>query len=185
FAADRRLRRARPDLLTILVPRHARRGAEIAAQAQAAGLATGLRSAGTAPDAVTELYLADTMGELGLFYRLSGIAFIGGSLVPHGGQNLVEAARLDCAVITGPHTHNFAEVIAEMERAGAVTQVEDAEALAAAIEDLLARPERREAQSRAGRAIAERNRGTIETVLAALAPCLDPLASRATGHARA
>jgi len=185
FAADRRLRSARPDLLTILVPRHARRGTEIAAQAEAAGLATGRRSAGAAPDAKTELYLADTMNELGLFYRLSGIAFIGGSLVPHGGQNLVEAARLDCAVITGPHTHNFAEVITEMDRAGAVTQVADAEALALAIEKLLARPEHREAQSRAGRAIAERNRGTIETVLEALAPCLDPLASRATGHARA
>jgi 3-deoxy-D-manno-octulosonic-acid transferase len=185
FAADRRLRRARPDLLTVLVPRHATRGAEIAAQAASAGLAACRRSAGALPDAGTQLYLADTMGELGLFYRLSGIAFIGGSLVPHGGQNLVEAARLDCAVITGPHTHNFAEVIAEMERARAVTRVTDAEALAAAIESLLARPEEREAQSRAGREIAERNRGTIETVLEALAPCLDPLAPRAAGHARA
>lgn len=184
FAADRRLRGTRPDLLTILVPRHARRGPEIAAQAQAAGLTAVRRGAGALPDAGTELYLADTMGELGLFYRLARIAFIGGSLVPHGGQNMVEAARLDCAVITGPHTHNFAEVVAEMERANAIARVADAGMLAVAVEGLLARPERLAAQSRAGREIAERNRGTIDTVLRALTPLIDLLAPRADGHAR-
>jgi 3-deoxy-D-manno-octulosonic-acid transferase len=95
--------------LTVIVPRHPARGADIEAEAIAKGLATRRRSIGTLPDASTEVYVADTLGELGLFYRAAPFAFLGGSLIPHGGQNPLEPARLGTAVLTGPHTHNFEE----------------------------------------------------------------------------
>jgi 3-deoxy-D-manno-octulosonic-acid transferase len=95
--------------LTVIVPRHPARGAEIEAEAVAKGLATQRRSTGALPDASTEVYVADTLGELGLFYRAAPFAFLGGSLIPHGGQNPLEPARLGTAVLTGPHMHNFDE----------------------------------------------------------------------------
>ncbi len=99
--------RAFADLLTIIVPRHPERGPEIV---MLCGTRRTLRRAtGALPDAGTAIYVADTMGELGLFYRLAPFAFIGGSLIPHGGQNPLEAARLGCAVLAGPHTANFAD----------------------------------------------------------------------------
>lgn len=100
------LRRTIPDILTLIVPRHVERGPEIA---MLCGTRPARRRAlGELPDARTAVYVADTMGELGLFYRLALFAFIGGSLVRHGGQNPLEPARLGCAVVAGPHTFNFA-----------------------------------------------------------------------------
>src|SRR5262249_8309864 len=102
------LRRQHPDLLTIIAPRHPERGGEIV---MLAGDRTGRqRSKKALPDSSTAVYVADTMGGVGLFYRLAPFAFIGGSLIPHGGQNPLEPARLHCAVMTGPHTHNFTVV---------------------------------------------------------------------------
>jgi 3-deoxy-D-manno-octulosonic-acid transferase len=100
------LRRRFPDLLTVLVPRHPERGAEIAMLCGARK--TLRRSEGHIPERETAIYIADTLGELGLFYRLTPFAFVGGSLVPHGGQNPLEPARLARAVLAGPHTENFA-----------------------------------------------------------------------------
>lgn len=99
------LKRTHRDLLTVIVPRHPERGAAIAMLCGAR--AAQRRSQGRDPDADTSIYIADTMGELGLFYRIAPFAFIGGSLVPHGGQNPLEPARLGCAVLAGPHTENF------------------------------------------------------------------------------
>jgi 3-deoxy-D-manno-octulosonic-acid transferase len=99
------LRRDHPDLLTIVVPRHPDRGGEIAMLCGTRPAAR--RAAGTLPSQATAIYIADTMGELGLFYRLARIAFMGGSLIAHGGQNPLEPARLACAVMAGPHTENF------------------------------------------------------------------------------
>jgi 3-deoxy-D-manno-octulosonic-acid transferase len=103
--AHDRLRRLFPDLLTIIAPRHPIRGHEIAILCGERPL--GQRSKGKLPDKETEVYVADTLGELGIFYRLSPFAFVGGSLVPHGGQNPLEPARLERAVLAGPHTQNF------------------------------------------------------------------------------
>ncbi len=103
--AHDRLRQKFPSLLTILVPRHPRRGPELemlCGTRKCARRSTGGRIAGD-----TAVYVADTIGELGLFYRLAPFAFMGGSLIPHGGQNPLEPARLDCAVMAGPHTENF------------------------------------------------------------------------------
>jgi 3-deoxy-D-manno-octulosonic-acid transferase len=99
------LRRSFPELLTIIVPRHAERGGEIAMLCGTRP--TRRRSRGDEPEPDTAVYIADTMGELGLFYRLASFAFVGGSLVRHGGQNPLEPARLNCAVLAGPYTFNF------------------------------------------------------------------------------
>jgi len=99
------LRQTISNLLTIIVPRHVERGPEIA---MLCGTRPARRRAlGELPAGDTAVYIADTMGELGLFYRLAQFAFVGGSLVRHGGQNPLEPARLDCAVLAGPHTFNF------------------------------------------------------------------------------
>ncbi|HEY2068002.1 MAG TPA: 3-deoxy-D-manno-octulosonic acid transferase [Rhizomicrobium sp.] len=125
------LRRSRPNLLTIIVPRHAERGPDIA---MLCGTRPTLRrSQHVLPDGGTAIYIADTMGELGLFYRTSPIAFIGGSLIAHGGQNPLEPARLHCAVMAGPHTFNFTpayDAIFAEQGAGRVTSSSEIAALA-------------------------------------------------------
>jgi 3-deoxy-D-manno-octulosonic-acid transferase len=99
------LRKQFPDLLTIIVPRHPERAAGIAMLCGTR--LSRRRAADELPDAKTAVYIADTMGELGLFYRLAPFAFVGGSLIRHGGQNPLEPAKLGCAVLAGPHTFNF------------------------------------------------------------------------------
>ena len=175
IAAHRRLAPSHPRLLTLIVPRHATRGAEIAAACRAAGLAVSQRSLGARPDQYGDVYIADTMGELGLFYRLARIAFVGGSLVPHGGQNALEAARLDCAIVFGPHMHNFAEVAAALLAAGGAEQVDDAEALGTTIGRLLGDPAAVASRSAAARQVAETGRGTVARVTQALAPMFEHL----------
>ena len=108
--AQRAIVQRHPDLLTILVPRHPERGAALADWLRSERVAFARRAAGEPPDNACALYLADTLGELGLFYRLADIAFIGKSLVPDGGgQNPLEAARLGCPLLFGPHMANFME----------------------------------------------------------------------------
>ncbi|WP_052214500.1 3-deoxy-D-manno-octulosonic acid transferase [Belnapia sp. F-4-1] len=130
-----------PGLLTILVPRHPERGAAIAAEA--GSLPTIRRSAGALPGPGTALYIADTLGELGLFYRLAHVALVGGSLVPHGGQNPLEPARLGCPILLGPHTGNFTDIAARLLAAGGARLVTPPEpgALAAAIRAVLSNPD--------------------------------------------
>lgn len=99
-----------PDLLTVIVPRHPQRGDSIRRQLEDIGLKVCQRSKAETPGTDCNIYLADTLGELGLFYRLCGTAFIGGSMIPHGGQNPVEAALVGCAIITGPYIQNFTSV---------------------------------------------------------------------------
>ncbi|HSZ75681.1 MAG TPA: 3-deoxy-D-manno-octulosonic acid transferase [Rhizomicrobium sp.] len=101
------IRQTHRDLLTIIVPRHPDRGAEVAMLCGTRSVRR--RSDNALPSRDTAIYVADTMGELGLFYRTAPFAFMGGSLIQHGGQNPLEPARLHCAVIAGPHTDNFVE----------------------------------------------------------------------------
>ena len=120
--------------LTVIVPRHPARGAEVEAEALGKGLATRRRSAGALPESTTDVYVADTLGELGLFYRVVPFAFLGGSLIPHGGQNPLEPARLGTAVLTGPQTHNFEEtfgVLLAAQGEGLVRTVDDLHAIVA------------------------------------------------------
>jgi 3-deoxy-D-manno-octulosonic-acid transferase len=178
------LREAHPDLLTIVVPRHATRGAAIARVLGEAGLLVARRGAGETPDAATQVYVADTMGELGLFFRLAGIAFIGKSLAGSGGQNPLEAARLDCAVLFGPGMDNFADIARRMGVAQAARQVADGDALADAVGALLANPgERRGAAGRA-HAFAAAEAHVLDAVMDELAPYLDALEAPGEKHAR-
>ena len=103
-----RLRTNFPGLLTLIAPRHPDRGAAVSEIAAAAGLSVALRSRGELPTRATQIYVTDTLGELGLIYRVAPAVFIGGSLVRHGGQNPVEAAKLRTAILHGPHVWNFA-----------------------------------------------------------------------------
>ena len=110
---------------TIIAPRHPERGAGVVEIATAAGLNAVARSRGLLPDRGTDVYVADTIGELGLIYRLAPIVFMGGSLVRHGGQNPIEAAKLGAAILHGPHVWNFTEIYAALRKrvadAGLVT----------------------------------------------------------------
>ena len=133
----RRIAAARPDVLTIIAPRHPERGDDIVRLAQAAGFTTARRSLGESPDASTGIYIADTIGELGLFYSASTVAFVGGSLVARGGQNPIEAIRFDTVVLTGPDTSNFTDAYAALLRRGGALQVTNAAGIADAVTRLL------------------------------------------------
>jgi 3-deoxy-D-manno-octulosonic-acid transferase len=160
-----RLRAVYPDLLTILIPRHAVRGDAIVAFLRAKGLYLSQRSQHEPLTAETALYVADTMGELGLFYRLAPIAFIGGSLIPHGGQNPLEAARLHTALLCGTHTHNFTAIVAELRAASALAVVQDAEELYQQLAFLLANPQAQAQRAEAAFAVVQQQGGAINAVL--------------------
>ena len=134
------LRKQRPDALTIIVPRHTARGPDIEALAKSRGFAALRRTGGALPSSETQVYVADTLGELGLFYRAADFAFLGGSLVPHGGQNPLEAARLETAVITGPYTHNFEEIFRVLLDAQGEGRVRSTEELSALVLRLIGDP---------------------------------------------
>jgi 3-deoxy-D-manno-octulosonic-acid transferase len=178
---------ARPGLLTIVIPRHPTRGPEIAAMLRGRGLKTAVRSADEPITPDTAVYLADTMGELGVFYRLSNVAFVGGSLVVRGGQNVLEAAKLGCAIVHGPHMENFRAIAAELGAAGASATVHDAGDLAAAIGPLLDDPVLREQRGAAALRVANAKTGILDAVLRELGPFLDalPATTSAPRHARA
>lgn len=116
-------------LLTVIVPRHPEKGAAMAVVCEAAGLRTSLRSENAVIEANTDVYIADTLGELGLFYRAFPLCFIGGSLISHGGQNPLEAARLGCTILFGPYMHNFADIASGLLRADAALEVRNTEEL--------------------------------------------------------
>lgn len=159
-----------PDVLTIIVPRHPQRGGDIAAALKNFKIA--LRSQSKTIPPATQIYIADTLGELGLFYRLSDIVFMGGALVKQGGQNPLEPARLSCAILTGPYTHNFAEMFQEMEQAGCCLRIDSAEALAAQVGLLLGDIAARDRLQSAVKRWMEGKGGTAERLLAALEPVL-------------
>ncbi len=173
-AAHLKMKPGTADLLTIIVPRHPERGPLIAEQLRAANLNVALRSEGKLPEPRTDIYVADTIGELGLFYTLAPVAFIGGSLVPHGGQNPVEAIKLGAAVLMGPHRQNFRDSYTDLLRVGGCKEVSDAESLATAALDLLNDATGRTVMtSRAEGAIAAMS-GALPRTLAALEPYLPP-----------
>ena len=119
------LRTLLPGLLTVIVPRHPERGGEVMDMLNGRGLTAALRSTRQLPGMEHEAYIADTMGELGLFFRLAPVVCVGGSLIPIGGHNPVEPAQFGCAVIYGPHMTNFSEVAAQLEASSAALRVTD------------------------------------------------------------
>ena len=173
FAAHEAARAETPGLLAIVAPRDPRRGAEVAGAAAARGLRAARRGAGKAPPgAGVDVYVADTMGELGLFYRAAPLAFVGGSIARRGGHNPIEPIQLGCVALTGPDLRNFAGVAEDLRAARALRTAADGAALGAAVAALLRDDAARAAlAARQKRAIAGKARA-LDATLAALAPLL-------------
>jgi 3-deoxy-D-manno-octulosonic-acid transferase len=172
IAAHRQLRAKYPGLLTIIAPRHPERGPGIAEAAKGAGLSVALRSRGDLPKPDVDVFVADTLGELGLVYRLAPVVFMGGSLVSRGGQNPIEAIRLGAAIVHGPHVWNFAEIYAALDAVHGAELVADQEALTRCIAGWLANPMARKTVADAAAATVEKLGGALERTLAALEPYL-------------
>ncbi|MCY3855362.1 MAG: 3-deoxy-D-manno-octulosonic acid transferase [Rhodospirillales bacterium] len=178
--AHARLSRRWPDLLTILLPRHPDRGDSIEAQVRKCGLTVRRRSLGVMPGDAN-VYVADTLGETGLFYRLAPVALVGGTLAPRGGHNLLEPAQLDCAILHGPDVANVVDVATELKQAGAATEVVDADTLAGALSHLLEQPAAAERMASAAKQVATRSRGVTTQVTELLGPMI---AAAKVAHAR-
>lgn len=171
FAVHQALTKRFPGLLTIVAPRHASRGDEIAVQARARGLNVAQRSRGEPISRDTAVYLADTMGELGLFYRLTSIIFVGKSLVENGGgQNPIEPAKLGSAILHGPHVQNFEEVYAELGASGGSVSVAGGGDLARALARLFSDPSQLRQMARAAAETVEGLGGATRRIEAALEP---------------
>ena len=174
LAAHARLREVHPEALLVLVPRHPQRFDGVAALCEQAGMPAARRSRDEWPTDTTAVYLGDTMGELLALYGAAGLAFVGGSLVPIGGHNLLEPAALGVPVLTGPELANFAEVAEVLREAEALVGVADEAALAASLAALFADPAERRRLGEAGRAVVAANRGALARTLEGLARLLPP-----------
>jgi 3-deoxy-D-manno-octulosonic-acid transferase len=170
--AHGRLRGNFPGLLTVIAPRHPERGPDIVDIAQSNGLNAALRSRGEMPTSETDIYVADTMGELGLIYRLALAVFMGGSLVRHGGQNPIEPAKLGAAILHGPHVWNFTEIYDALDRARGAEPVGDVARLTAGLAVFLNDAAARRRTTEAARATVEALGGAFDRTLRSLEPYL-------------
>ncbi|MFC0679955.1 lipid IV(A) 3-deoxy-D-manno-octulosonic acid transferase [Lysobacter korlensis] len=173
-AIHRRLRERFPDLLLLWAPRHPERFRIVADHARAAGWGLSTRSRGRWPQPDDAVFVIDTLGELMQFYACASVAFVGGSLQPIGGHNLLEPAAAGTPVVTGPHLHNFAEIARRLDEAQALRMGADADAVEHAIAGLLADENARQAMARAGHQLVEAGRGALAHTLALLQPALPP-----------
>ena len=171
--AHRRLLANHPDALLILVPRHPERFNSVFELCQREGFATVRRSTGASVDAQTSVLLGDTMGELLFLYALADSAFVGGSLVPNGGHNLLEPAALAKPVISGPHLFNFLDIAAQLRSAGALAEVDDAEGLATEVQRLFELPRDAQRMADAGLSVMRRNQGALQRLLDGLGRLID------------
>jgi 3-deoxy-D-manno-octulosonic-acid transferase len=168
--AHRALKGFFPSLLTVVVPRHPGRGETIARLVEASGLSSTLRSRRELPTSLTDVYVADTMGELGLFYRLSPVVFVGGSLIEHGGQNPIEAIKLGASLVHGPHIFNFSDVYEALDGAGGARVVATREALVKQLGQLLADQTARDQVVHAAERVVVQLGGALDRTLTALEP---------------
>lgn len=164
-----------PDLLLVIVPRHPQRFAGVAALLESRGVEFVRRSQGEPVTRETEVFLGDSMGEMAAYYAAADVAFIGGSLLPLGGQNLIEASAMGCPVLVGPHTWNFLEAAEQAIAEGAAWRVADADALARTVKSLYREPDRRHAMAEAGLHFSRAHRGATGQVMAMLEPALAQL----------
>ena len=172
LAAHRLVRREIPDALLILVPRHPERFSGVASLLERAGFHYVMRTAGESCSAETEVLLGDTMGEVPMFYAASDVAFVGGTLVPVGGHNLLEPAAFGKPIITGPHLFNTQEIADMLAEVGASILVNDERELAHAVLELLANPERASDAGGEGFALLLKNRGSLQRLLDLLEPTM-------------
>ncbi|NWD47525.1 lipid IV(A) 3-deoxy-D-manno-octulosonic acid transferase [Pseudomonas gingeri] len=165
LAAHRQLLASHPDALLILVPRHPERFNSVFELCRQQGLPTVRRSTAEPVTAQTSVLLGDTMGELLFLYALADSAFVGGSLVPNGGHNLLEPAALAKPVLSGPHLFNFLEIAALMREAGALQEVDDADGLAVAVQRLFELPRDAQRMAEAGLKVMRANQGALQRLL--------------------
>lgn len=168
LAAHRRLLAEKSDSLLILVPRHPERFEAVHVLCQREGFATVRRSSGQPVGEGDQMLLGDTMGELLFLYALADVAFVGGSLVPNGGHNLLEPAALGLPVLSGPHLFNFLEIAAQLRKAGGLAEVADGEALAKQLRQLLESDARRQSMGKAAYGVLKANQGALEQLLGGL-----------------
>jgi 3-deoxy-D-manno-octulosonic-acid transferase len=181
LAMHRALRRRWPDLLLLWAPRHPERFRPAIQQAIDAGWKVATRTLTRTPGRDDAVFVIDSLGELGGFYHCAQVAFVGGSLQEIGGHNLLEPAAAGCAVVTGPHLHNFTDIARRMREAGALRVGEDANAVGALLEALLGDEAERIAMIDAGRALVEQGRGALRRTLDEIAPDLPPVYRRIGG----
>jgi 3-deoxy-D-manno-octulosonic-acid transferase len=172
LAAHRRVRAQFPQALLVLVPRHPPRFGEVADALRSAGVKFVTFSSGAAVSEGTEVFLVDTLGELLGFYAASDVAFVGGSLVPIGGHNLLEPLSFGLPTLSGPNTFNAADIAKLLVECGAVSIVHDAVELATAIGALFANPAARTQMGASGRKAIEDNRGAVGRLMEFLEPLL-------------
>jgi 3-deoxy-D-manno-octulosonic-acid transferase len=159
-------------LLTIIAPRHPARGDEVARLLLHRGLGIVQRSAGTLPDRQTDVYIMDTIGEMGLAYRLADLTFVGGTLNDAGGHNPIEAAKLGSAILHGPGVHNAREIYAALDHAGGARVVSDGAMLADEVLRLLLEKDALERMARAAASTVDALSGAIGRTLDALDPLI-------------
>jgi 3-deoxy-D-manno-octulosonic-acid transferase len=174
--AHRFLLKKHPTLLLILIPRHPERFSGVREIIERWGFGVVARTEGRSCDATTEVFLGDTMGEVPLFFAASDIAFVGGSLVPVGGHNLLEPAAQGLPIITGPHVFNAEEIAKSFIDVGACRIVANSDELATTISYLIEHPDEAEKIGSNGRAVLEQNRGSLKRLLVLLEPLLAPAA---------
>lgn len=165
LAAHRQLLVSHPDALLVLVPRHPERFNSVHDLAVQQGFATVRRSTGQPVTDETAVLVGDTMGELLFLYALADIAFVGGSLVPNGGHNLLEPAALAKPVLSGPHLFNFLEIAAMLRNANALIESSDAASLSAAVQRLFDQPQQAHEMAEAGLAVMKANQGALQRLL--------------------
>ena len=159
------LKKEFPKLLTIIIPRHPTRGNKIQELANKLNLANSLRSEGNKVTLNTDIYIADTIGELAIFYKLINIVFVGGSMINHGGQNILEPAHFNAAIITGKYTHNFKEIISYFKKHNALVEVNNQKALEEKVKELLSFPKRCEKLQEASFEIMQQNVSILENTI--------------------
>ncbi len=172
LAAFAEIKRRHETALLLIVPRHPERFAEVAQKCEAAAWRVLRRSSGLVPDLDTDIVLGDTMGELLLLLATARIAIIGGSLVPHGGHNVLEAAVWGVPVVTGPWMFNFSAISDLMVEAGAMLRLADVTQLSGELLALLDNPARAEAMGEAGLAVVDANRGAQQKLQGLVATLL-------------
>ncbi len=171
---------ALPDSLLVLVPRHPERSPAVAALARRSGHVTVMRSEAPPSCASASVFIGDTMGELPLFYAASDVAFVGGSLVPEGGHNMLEPAALGIPVVFGPYVHDVAEISERLSEAAAGTRVDDQDALGAAVLRYMRDANLRHLAGQRGREFVKQNRGALELVMELVEALMAPTAKMAS-----
>lgn len=166
LALHARLRKRWPDLLLLWAPRHPERFRPVTQQAVHAGWQVATRRLTQRPDSDDAVFVIDTLGELMQFYGCADVAFVGGSLQPIGGHNMLEPAAMGAAIVTGPHLYNFSDIAGKLDAAGALRICSDIDAVGDALEELLADAGLRATMTEAAAGLVRQGRGALARILA-------------------